>query len=152
MLQQQLGTGGSPAQHSNPMSPQQQMAPSPHLQAQALANQVRSPQPSPRPQSQPPHSSPSPRMQPQPSPHHISPQTQTGSPHPGHMNQHHPGMGAPPTPQQQASAQQNNMEQFGSEQNAMLSQLSGMSGLHGHGGNGQDPLGPNMNHNPLDIM
>uniref|UniRef100_A0A8D3CME1 histone acetyltransferase n=1 Tax=Scophthalmus maximus TaxID=52904 RepID=A0A8D3CME1_SCOMX len=168
LLQQQqqqqhhhLGPGGSPAQHSNPMSPQQpqQMAPSPHLQGQAmptsLANQVRSPQPSPRPQSQPPHSSPSPRMQPQPSPHHISPQMQTGSPHPGHLNQHHPGMGVPPQQQsttQQQQQQQNSMDQFGSDQSAMLSQLSGMAGLHGPGGSGQDPLGQNMNHNPLDIM
>uniref|UniRef100_A0A8C7NL70 histone acetyltransferase n=1 Tax=Oncorhynchus mykiss TaxID=8022 RepID=A0A8C7NL70_ONCMY len=133
--QQHLG-GGSPAQHSSPMSPQQQMAQSPHLQGQtlstSLSNQVRSPQPSPRPQSQPPHSSPSPRMQPQPSPHHISPQTQTGSPHPGQLPQHHP------------------------DQNAMLSQLSGMGGLHGPGGpdmlsgNSQD-LGQNINHNTLDM-
>ncbi|XP_029997672.1 histone acetyltransferase p300 isoform X5 [Sphaeramia orbicularis] len=159
--QQHLGPGGSPAQHSNPMSPQQpqQMAqsPHPHLQGQALptslANQVRSPQPSPRPQSQPPHSSPSPRMQPQPSPHHISPQMQTGSPHPGHLNQHHPGMVVPPQQQQQQTTQQqNSMEQFGSDQSAMLSQLSGMAGLHGPGANSQDPLGQNMNHNPLDIM
>uniref|UniRef100_H3D9B6 histone acetyltransferase n=1 Tax=Tetraodon nigroviridis TaxID=99883 RepID=H3D9B6_TETNG len=93
LLQQQHLAGGSPAQHSSPMSPQQQMAQSPHLQGQgglgpagSLSSQVRSPQPSPRPQSQPPRSSPSPRMQPssqpQPSPHRISPQTQTGSPHP----------------------------------------------------------------------
>ncbi|XP_068192711.1 histone acetyltransferase p300 isoform X2 [Antennarius striatus] len=159
--QQHLGPGGSPAQHSSPMSPQQsqQMSQSPHLQGQAmptsLANQVRSPQPSPRPQSQPPHSSPSPRMQPQPSPHHISPQMQTGSPHPGHMNQHHPGMVVPPQQQQQPTAQQqqNSMEPFGSDQSTMLSQLSGMAGLHGGAGaNGQDPMGQNMNHNPLDIM
>uniref|UniRef100_A0A087Y961 histone acetyltransferase n=1 Tax=Poecilia formosa TaxID=48698 RepID=A0A087Y961_POEFO len=160
-----LGPGSSPAQHSNPMSPQQplppqQMAPSPHphLQGQALptslANQVRSPQPSPRPQSQPPHSSPSPRMQPQPSPHHISPQVQTGSPHPGHLNQHHPGMVVPPPqPQQQQSQQQNAMEQFGSDQSAMLSQLSGMASLHGPAGaGGPDPMGQNMNHNSLDHM
>uniref|UniRef100_A0A674BF62 histone acetyltransferase n=1 Tax=Salmo trutta TaxID=8032 RepID=A0A674BF62_SALTR len=144
--QQHLG-GGSPAQHSSPMSPQQQMAQSPHLQGQtlstSLSNQVRSPQPSPRPQSQPPHSSPSPRMQPQPSPHHISPQTQTGSPHPGQLPQHHPGM-------------VNSMDHFGSDQNAMLSQLSGMGGLHGPGGpdmlsgNSQD-LGQNINHNTLDM-
>ncbi|KAK2833764.1 hypothetical protein Q5P01_017653 [Channa striata] len=151
LQQQHLGPGGSPAQHSNPMSPQQpqQMAqsPHPHLQGQALptslANQVRSPQPSPRPQSQPPHSSPSPRMQPQPSPHHISPQMQTGSPHPGHLTQHHPGMVVPPQQQQQLTTQQqqqNSMEHFGSDQSAMLSQLSGMAGLHGPGGNGQDPL------------
>ncbi|KAM9394002.1 histone acetyltransferase p300 isoform 2-T2 [Pholidichthys leucotaenia] len=159
--QQHLGPGGSPAQHSSPMSPQQpqQLAPSPHphLQGQqlptSLANQVRSPQPSPRPQSQPPHSSPSPRMQPQPSPHHISPQMQTGSPHPSHLNQHHPGMVVPPQQQQQPVAQQQNtLEQFGSDQSAMLSQLSGMAGLHGPGGNGQDPIGQNMNHNPLNIM
>ncbi|MEQ2170871.1 hypothetical protein GOODEAATRI_004755 [Goodea atripinnis] len=156
--QQHLGPGGSPAQHSNPMSPQQpqQMAqsPHPHLQGQALptslANQVRSPQPSPRPQSQPPHSSPSPRMQPQPSPHHISPQVQTGSPHPGHLNQHHPGMVVPQ--QQPTSQQQNVMEQFGSEQSAMLSQLSGMAGLHGPGGSGPDSMGQKMNHNSLDHM
>lgn len=94
-------------------------------------------------------------MQPQPSPHHISPQMQTGSPHPGHLNQHHPGMVVPPQQQQQPATQQqqqNSMEQFGSDQSAMLSQLSGMAGLHGPGGNGQDPLGQNMNHNPLDIM
>ncbi|TKS91650.1 CREB-binding protein [Collichthys lucidus] len=161
--QQHLGPGGgSPVQHSNPMSPQQpqqmSQSPHPHLQGQtlptSLANQVRSPQPSPRPQSQPPHSSPSPRMQPQPSPHHISPQMQTGSPHPGHLNQHHPGMVVPPQQQQQQTQQQqqNSMEQFGSDPSAMLSQLSGMAGLHGPGGNGQDPLGQNMNHNPLDIM
>ncbi|KAM4535424.1 histone acetyltransferase p300 isoform 2-T2 [Fundulus diaphanus] len=160
--QQHLGPGGSPAQHSNPMSPQQpqQMAqsPHPHLQGQALqtslANQVRSPQPSPRPQSQPPHSSPSPRMQPQPSPHHISPQVQTGSPHPSHLNQHHPGMVVQQQQQQPASQQQqqNVMEQFGSEQSAMLSQLSGMAGLHGPGGSGPDAMGQNMNHNSLDHM
>uniref|UniRef100_A0A8C7NLJ7 histone acetyltransferase n=1 Tax=Oncorhynchus mykiss TaxID=8022 RepID=A0A8C7NLJ7_ONCMY len=154
--QQHLG-GGSPAQHSSPMSPQQQMAQSPHLQGQtlstSLSNQVRSPQPSPRPQSQPPHSSPSPRMQPQPSPHHISPQTQTGSPHPGQLPQHHPGM---VVPSQQPPQQQNSMDQFGSDQNAMLSQLSGMGGLHGPGGpdmlsgNSQD-LGQNINHNTLDM-
>uniref|UniRef100_A0A674BFH7 histone acetyltransferase n=1 Tax=Salmo trutta TaxID=8032 RepID=A0A674BFH7_SALTR len=154
--QQHLG-GGSPAQHSSPMSPQQQMAQSPHLQGQtlstSLSNQVRSPQPSPRPQSQPPHSSPSPRMQPQPSPHHISPQTQTGSPHPGQLPQHHPGM---VVPSQQPPQQQNSMDHFGSDQNAMLSQLSGMGGLHGPGGpdmlsgNSQD-LGQNINHNTLDM-
>ncbi|XP_014059288.2 histone acetyltransferase p300 isoform X5 [Salmo salar] len=154
--QQHLG-GGSPAQHSSPMSPQQQMAQSPHLQGQtlstSLSNQVRSPQPSPRPQSQPSHSSPSPRMQPQPSPHHISPQTQTGSPHPGQLTQHHPGM---VVPSQQPPQQQNSMDQFGPDQNAMLSQLSGMSGLHGPGGpdmlsgNSQD-LGQNINHNTLDM-
>ncbi|XP_074552379.1 histone acetyltransferase p300 isoform X2 [Halichoeres trimaculatus] len=153
--QQHLGPGGSPAQHSNPISPQQpqQMAPSahPNLQGQtlptSLANQVRSPQPSPRPQSQPPHSSPSPRMQLQPSPHHVSPQIQTGSPH---LNQHHPGLVVPP--QQQGPPQQNSMDQFSSDQSAMLSQLSGMAALHGPGGGGQDPLGQNLNHNPLDIM
>uniref|UniRef100_A0AAX7UDJ7 histone acetyltransferase n=1 Tax=Astatotilapia calliptera TaxID=8154 RepID=A0AAX7UDJ7_ASTCA len=130
LQQRHMGPGGSPAQHSNPMSPQQPQqiaqSPHPHLQGQplptSLANQVRSPQPSPRPQSQPPHSSPSPRMQPQPSPHHISPQLQTGSPHSSHLN------------------------------HAMLSQLSGMAGLHGPGGNSQDPLSQNMNHNPLNIM
>uniref|UniRef100_A0A673AR68 histone acetyltransferase n=1 Tax=Sphaeramia orbicularis TaxID=375764 RepID=A0A673AR68_9TELE len=144
LLQQQHLGGGSPAQHSSPMSPQQQ---SPHLQGQglgpagSLSNQVRSPQPSPRPQSQPPHSSPSPRMQPssqpqpQPSPHRISPQTQTGSPHPGHLGQHHPSM------------------------------LSGMTGMHGgqvgqsdmlSGNNNNNStnqeLGTNMNHNSLDLM
>ncbi|KAA0725244.1 Histone acetyltransferase p300 [Triplophysa tibetana] len=146
LLQQQphLG-GGSPAQHNNPMSPQQpqqQMSQSPHLQGQqlsnSLSNQVRSPQPSPRPQSQPPNSSPSPRMQPQPSPHRISPQTQTGSPHPGHVPQHH-GMVAPPHPQQQPqlSQQANAMDQgpFGADQSAMLSQLGGMGNLHGQGTN-----------------
>lgn len=139
-------------------------SPHPHLQGQALptslANQVRSPQPSPRPQSQPPHSSPSPRMQPQPSPHHISPQMQTGSPHPSHLNQHHPGMVVqsqqqqppPPPSAAQQQQQQNALDQFGSDQSAMLSQLSGMAGLHGPGGNGQDPMGQNLNHNPLDIM
>uniref|UniRef100_A0A3B4HD66 histone acetyltransferase n=1 Tax=Pundamilia nyererei TaxID=303518 RepID=A0A3B4HD66_9CICH len=151
LQQRHMGPGGSPAQHSNPMSPQQPQqiaqSPHPHLQGQplptSLANQVRSPQPSPRPQSQPPHSSPSPRMQPQPSPHHISPQLQTGSPHSSHLNQHHPGM---------VQQQQNTMEQFGSDQSAMLSQLSGMASLHGPGGNSQDPLSQNMNHNPLNIM
>ncbi|CAI5674612.1 unnamed protein product [Oreochromis niloticus] len=163
LQQRHLGPGGSPAQHSNPMSPQQPQqiaqSPHPHLQGQplptSLANQVRSPQPSPRPQSQPPHSSPSPRMQPQPSPHHISPQLQTGSPHSSHLNQHHPGMVVPSQQQQQPTTQQqqqNTMEQFGSDQSAMLSQLSGMAGLHGPGGNSQDPLSQNMNHNPLNIM
>uniref|UniRef100_A0AAY4BVY9 histone acetyltransferase n=1 Tax=Denticeps clupeoides TaxID=299321 RepID=A0AAY4BVY9_9TELE len=162
--QQHLG-GGSPAQHSSPMSPQQQaqqqMSQSPHLQGQpmatSLSNQVRSPQPSPRPQSQPPHSSPSPRLQPQPSPHHISPQTQTGSPHPSHLAQHHAGMVAPP--QQQQPQQQNSMDPgpFGPDQSAMMSQLGGMGGLHGPGGpdvlsgSGQD-LGATINHNSLDIM
>ncbi|XP_038165293.1 histone acetyltransferase p300 isoform X2 [Cyprinodon tularosa] len=158
--QQHRGPGGSPAQHSNPMSPQQaqQMAqsPHPHLQGQALptslANQVRSPQPSPRPQSQPPHSSPSPRMQPQPSPHHISPQVQTGSPHPGHLNQHHPGMVVQQQQQTNQQQQQSVMEQYGSEQNAMLSQLSSMAGLHGPGSSGPDSMGQNMNHNSLDHM
>uniref|UniRef100_A0A673AQ95 histone acetyltransferase n=1 Tax=Sphaeramia orbicularis TaxID=375764 RepID=A0A673AQ95_9TELE len=157
LLQQQHLGGGSPAQHSSPMSPQQQ---SPHLQGQglgpagSLSNQVRSPQPSPRPQSQPPHSSPSPRMQPssqpqpQPSPHRISPQTQTGSPHPGHLGQHHPNPG-----------------QFTSDQNSIMSQLSGMTGMHGgqvgqsdmlSGNNNNNStnqeLGTNMNHNSLDLM
>lgn len=77
---------------------------------------------------------------------------QTGSPHPGHLNQHHPGMVVPPQQQQQTTQQQSSMEQFGSDQSAMLSQLSGMAGLHGPGAGGQDPLGQNMNHNPLDIM
>ncbi|XP_063791096.1 CREB-binding protein isoform X3 [Pseudophryne corroboree] len=87
-LKQQIASSGQP----NPMSPQQHLLtgqpPSTHLApgqqiATSLSNQVRSPAPvqSPRPQSQPPHSSPSPRVQPQPSPHHVSPQT--GSPHPG---------------------------------------------------------------------
>ncbi|XP_037834605.1 histone acetyltransferase p300 isoform X3 [Kryptolebias marmoratus] len=162
LQQQHMGPGGSPAQHSNPMSPQQPQqvaqSPHPHLQGQVLPTSlVRSPQPSPRPQSQPPHSSPSPRMQPQPSPHHISPQMQTGSPHPTHLNQHHPGMIVPPQQQQQqqqqsTSQQQNTMEQFGSDQSAMLSQLSGMAGLHGPGANGQDPLSQNISHNSLDHM
>uniref|UniRef100_A0A667XMB9 histone acetyltransferase n=1 Tax=Myripristis murdjan TaxID=586833 RepID=A0A667XMB9_9TELE len=163
LLQQQHLGGGSPAQHSSPLSPQQQMAqsPHPHLQGQgglgpagSLSSQVRSPQPSPRPQSQPPHSSPSPRMQPssqpqqQPSPHRISPQTQTGSPHPGHLGQHHTGM-------------------FSSDQNAIMSQLSGMTGMHGGQGgqsdmlggnnsnsnnNNNQELGTNINHNSLDLM
>uniref|UniRef100_A0AAR2JUV6 histone acetyltransferase n=1 Tax=Pygocentrus nattereri TaxID=42514 RepID=A0AAR2JUV6_PYGNA len=159
--QQHLG-GASPAQQNNPMSPQQQqMSQSPHLQGQqqlstSLSNQVRSPQPSPRPQSQPPHSSPSPRtQQPQPSPHHISPQTQTGSPHPSHLQQHLPGM-APPPPPPPPPQQQNAMDPggFGTDQNSMLPQLSGMAGLHTTGANdmlspsGQD-LGVNMT---LDIM
>ncbi|XP_036422021.1 histone acetyltransferase p300 isoform X2 [Colossoma macropomum] len=159
--QQHLG-GASPAQQNNPMSPQQQqMSQSPHLQGQqqlptSLSNQVRSPQPSPRPQSQPPHSSPSPRtQQPQPSPHHISPQTQTGSPHPSHLQQHLPGM-APPPPPPPPPQQQNAMDPggFGTDQNSMLPQLSGMAGLHATGANdmlspsGQD-LGVNMT---LDIM
>ncbi|XP_056152565.1 histone acetyltransferase p300 [Lampris incognitus] len=189
LLQQQHLGGGSPAQHSSPMSPQQQLAqsPHPHLQGQgglgpagSLSSQVRSPQPSPRPQSQPPHSSPSPRMQPtsqpQPSPHRISPQTQTGSPHPGHLGQqHHPGMAPPPQPQQQPPSQQqqgNPVEsgQFGSDQNAIMSQLSGITGMHGGQGGQSDMLGgntnnssngnnknnqeigTNMNHNSLDLM
>uniref|UniRef100_A0A673APD9 histone acetyltransferase n=1 Tax=Sphaeramia orbicularis TaxID=375764 RepID=A0A673APD9_9TELE len=182
LLQQQHLGGGSPAQHSSPMSPQQQ---SPHLQGQglgpagSLSNQVRSPQPSPRPQSQPPHSSPSPRMQPssqpqpQPSPHRISPQTQTGSPHPGHLGQHHPSMAPPqpPQPQQQPLSQQQqpgssiDPGQFTSDQNSIMSQLSGMTGMHGgqvgqsdmlSGNNNNNStnqeLGTNMNHNSLDLM
>lgn len=164
--QQHLG-GGSPAQHNNPMSPQQPMSQSPHLQGQqlstSLSNQVRSPQPSPRPQSLPPNSSPSPRMQPQPSPHRISPQTQTGSPHPGHLPPHHTGMVAPPPSQQQQQPSQqqqpNALDQvpFGSDQNAMLSQLSGMGPLHGQGtndmqaSNNQD-MGTNINHSSLNLM
>ncbi|KAM4716312.1 histone acetyltransferase p300 isoform 2-T2 [Anableps anableps] len=143
--------GGSPAQHSSPMSPQ--MAQSPHIQAQgglgpagSLGSQVRSPQPSPRPQSQPPHSSPSPRMQPsqpQPSPHRISPQTQMGSPHPGHLAQHHPSM-APPQPPPGSSV---DPSQFSSDQNAIMSQLSGMTGIHGGQGSQPDILGGNNNNN-----
>ncbi|KAI5087532.1 histone acetyltransferase p300 isoform X7 [Silurus meridionalis] len=144
LLQQQkqhLG-GTSPAQQNNPMSPQQQMSQSPHLQGQplpnSLSNQVRSPQPSPRPQSQPPHSSPSPRMQ----------QSQTSSPHPAHLQQHLPGMAPPPPPPQ---LQQNAMDPGG---NSMLPHLGGMVGLHPAGAkdirppSGQD-LGVNMN--PLDM-
>ncbi|XP_034415367.1 histone acetyltransferase p300 isoform X3 [Cyclopterus lumpus] len=184
--QQHLG-GGSPAQHSNPMSPQQQMvqSPHPHLQGQgglgpsgSLSSQVRSPQPSPRPQSQPPHSSPSPRMQPsqtQPSPHRISPQTQTGSPHPGHLSQHPPSMAPPqpPQPQQQGLSQQQpgssvDPGQFSSDQNSIMSQLSGMTGMHSGQGaqsdmlggnnnssnnnNNNQELGTNINHNSLDHM
>uniref|UniRef100_A0A8C3AZM7 histone acetyltransferase n=1 Tax=Cyclopterus lumpus TaxID=8103 RepID=A0A8C3AZM7_CYCLU len=142
--QQHLG-GGSPAQHSNPMSPQQQMvqSPHPHLQGQgglgpsgSLSSQVRSPQPSPRPQSQPPHSSPSPRMQPsqtQPSPHRISPQTQTGSPHPGHLSQHPPSM-APPH-----------------GQGAQSDMLGGNNNSSNNNNNNQE-LGTNINHNSLDHM
>ncbi|XP_028990766.1 histone acetyltransferase p300 isoform X3 [Betta splendens] len=158
-LLQQQHLGGSPAQHSSPMSPQQQLAQSPHhLQGQgglgpagSLSSQVRSPQPSPRPQSQPPHSSPSPRMQPssqpQPSPHRISPQTQTGSPHPGHLSQHHPSM-APP--QQQTMSQQQpggsvDPSQFSSDQNSIMSQLSGMTGMHGGQGGQADMMGGNNN-------
>uniref|UniRef100_H2V3A4 histone acetyltransferase n=1 Tax=Takifugu rubripes TaxID=31033 RepID=H2V3A4_TAKRU len=179
LLQHQHLTGSSPAQHSSPMSPQQQMAQSPHLQGQgglgpagSLSSQVRSPQPSPRPQSQPPRSSPSPRMQPssqpQPSPHRISPQTQTGSPHPGHLNQHHPSMAPPqpPQPQQQVLSQQQpppsapvDPSQFTSEQNSIISQLSGMAGMQGgqsdmlggnsNGSNSNQDLGTNINHNSL---
>ncbi|KAK2820870.1 hypothetical protein Q5P01_023829 [Channa striata] len=166
LLQQGHRGAGSPAQHSSPMSPQQQMAQSPHhLQGQgglgpagSLSSQVRSPQPSPRPQSQPPHSSPSPRMQPssqpqpQPSPHRISPQTQTGSPHPGHLNQHHPTMAPPqaPQPQQQTLSQQQpgssvDPSQFSSDQSAIMSQLSGMTGMHGGQGGQSDMLGGNNN-------
>ncbi|XP_028332003.1 histone acetyltransferase p300 isoform X2 [Gouania willdenowi] len=168
--QQHLG-GASPAQHSSPMSPQQQMAQSPHLQGQgglsqagSLSSQVRSPQPSPRPQSQPPHSSPSPRMQPssqpQPSPHRISPQTQTGSPHPGHLSQHHPSMAPPQPPQSQQQAGSSvDPSQFGSDQNSIMSQLSGMHGgpgaqsdllggnNNGSSNNNNQELGTNMNHN-----
>nr|XP_057917914.1 histone acetyltransferase p300 isoform X2 [Doryrhamphus excisus] len=189
LLQQQHLGGGSPAQHSSPMSPQQQMAqsPHPHLQGQgglgpagALTNQVRSPQPSPRPQSQPPHSSLSPRMQPssqpqpQPSPHRISPQTQTGSPHPSHIGQHHPSMAPPQTPQQQQQQQQpsGSVDQFSSDQNSIMSQLSGMAAMHGsqagqsdmlaannnnnnnnsNNGNNNQELASNINHNTLDLM
>ncbi|XP_017339139.1 histone acetyltransferase p300 isoform X3 [Ictalurus punctatus] len=160
--QHHLG-GGSPAQHNNPMSPQQPMSQSPHLQGHqlstSLSNQVRSPQPSPRPQSLPPNSSPSPRMQPQPSPHRISPQTQTGSPHPGHLPPHHTGMVAPPLPQQPSQQQQqaNALDQapFGSDQNAMLSQLGGMGPLHGQGANDM-MAGSNQdmgtNHSSLNLM
>ncbi|XP_023685712.2 histone acetyltransferase p300-like isoform X2 [Paramormyrops kingsleyae] len=160
--QQHLG-GGSPAQHGSPMSPQQNpmsQSPHPHLQgapltaAASLSSQVRSPQLSPRPQSQPPRSSPSPRMQPQPSPHHISPQTQTGSPHQGHLPQHHPAMGVPqPLAQQQQQQGPMDPGPFGSDPNAMLSQLSSMGALHGPGatelmsGNSQD-----VNHSTLDMM
>ncbi|XP_068610300.1 histone acetyltransferase p300 [Brachionichthys hirsutus] len=184
--QQHLG-GGSPAQHSSPLSPQQQMSQSPHLQGQgglgpagSLSSQVRSPQPPPRPQSQPPRSSPSPRMQPtqtQPSPHRISPQTQAAPPHPAHLNQHHPSMAPPPQPPQQPQqpvlAQQQpgssgDPGQFSSDQNSIMSQLSGMAGMHGgQGGQGgqsdmlggnnssssnNQELGTNMNHNSLDLM
>ncbi|KAF7647120.1 hypothetical protein LDENG_00177250 [Lucifuga dentata] len=180
MQQQHLG-GGSPAHHSSPMSPQQQMAQSPHphhIQGQgglgpagSLSSQVRSPQPSPRPQSQPPHSSPSPRMQPssqpQPSPHRISPQTQTGSPHPGHLGPHHPNMAPPqpPQPQQQQQSSSVDSGQFSSDQNSIMSQLSGMAGMHGgqggpsdllggnnNNGNNNQELGTNINHNSLDLM
>ena len=44
------------------------------------------------------------------------------------------------------------MDQFGTDQSAVLSQLSGMAGLHRPGGEGQDPLSQNLNHNPLNIM
>ncbi|XP_051987706.1 histone acetyltransferase p300-like isoform X2 [Xyrauchen texanus] len=159
MLQQQQHLSGtSPAQQNNPMSPQQQISQSPHLQGQqlqtSLTNQVCSPQPSPRPQSQPPHSSPSPRLQPQPSPHHISPQT--GSPHPSHLQQHHSGMAPPPPPPHQPQHNSKDPVGFGADQNAMLSQLSSMAGLHGPGANDMLPssgqnLGINRNHNHLDI-
>uniref|UniRef100_A0A672M223 histone acetyltransferase n=1 Tax=Sinocyclocheilus grahami TaxID=75366 RepID=A0A672M223_SINGR len=161
LQQQQHLSGTSLAQQNNPMSPQQhQMSQSPHLQGQqlpsTLSNQVCSPQPSPRPQSQPPHSSPSPRLQPQPSPHHISPQTQTGSPHPSHLQQHHSGMAPPPPPPQQPQHNSKDPSGFGADQNAMLSQLSGLAGLRGPGANdmlppsGQD-LAINRN-NTLDII
>ncbi|MBN3293106.1 EP300 acetyltransferase, partial [Polypterus senegalus] len=159
-----------PGQHGNPMSPQQQaavqaqqqqqqqqMSQSPHLQGPSLSNQVRSPQPvpSPRPQSQPPHSSPSPRMQPQPSPHHVSPQT--GSPHPGHHPGHpgHPGLVVASQQQQNSALDQG---PFGSDQNAMLSQLSsGMGGLHGANGadllaSNNPDLSANISHNTLDML
>ncbi|XP_013768849.1 histone acetyltransferase p300 isoform X2 [Pundamilia nyererei] len=157
--QQHLG-GGSPAHHSSPMSPQQQMAQSPHhhLQGQgglgpagSLSSQVRSPQPSPRPQSQPPRSSPSPRMQPssqpQPSPHRISPQTQSGSPHPGHLSQHYSNMAPPqpPQPQQQQPGSSVDPSQYNSDQNSIMSQLSGMTGMHGGQGGQSDMLGGNNN-------
>lgn len=133
LLQQQHLGGGSPTQHSSPMSPQQQIAQSPHFQGQGGlgpgGSLGRSPQPSPRPQSQTPHSSPSPRMQPQPSPHRISPQTQTqtGSPHPGHLGQHHPTK----APLQPPPAQQHQADPcpFSSDQNSIMSHL-----MHaGHG-------------------
>ncbi|XP_062873052.1 histone acetyltransferase p300 isoform X2 [Trichomycterus rosablanca] len=146
LLQQQHLGGASPAQQNNPMSPHQQMAQSPHLQGQphpnSLSNQVRSPQPSPRPQSQPPHSSPSPRMQ----------QTQAASPHPAHLQQHLPGMAPPPPPPGPLSQQQQNAMdpgRFAPDQSSMAPQLGGMQGLHSTGTNdmlppsGQD-LGVNM--------
>ncbi|XP_035380966.1 histone acetyltransferase p300 [Electrophorus electricus] len=154
LLQQQQQMGGaSPAHQNNPMSPQQQqqMSQSPHLQGQqlpatSLGNQARSPQPSPRPQ---PHAQPPA----QPSSHRISPQTQTGSPHPGQLPRHLPGM-APPPPHPPA---QNAMEAagFGADQSSTLPQLGGMPGLHAATANDMMPpsgqeLGVNMN--PLDII
>lgn len=112
-----------------------------------------------------------PSSQTQPSPHRISPQTQTGSPHPGHLGQHHPSMAPPQPPQQQALAQQPggsvDPSQFSSDQNSIMSQLSGMTGMHGgqggqsdmlggNNGNGSgsnnQELGTNINHNSLDLM
>ncbi|TRY57738.1 hypothetical protein DNTS_012296 [Danionella cerebrum] len=140
--QQQHLTVNSPAQQ------QQQMSQSPHLQGQqlqsSLSNQVCSPQPSPRPQSQPPNSSPSPRLQPQPSPHHISPQTQSGSPHPSHLQQHHPGMTSLPPPPQQPQHNPKDPGGFGADQSAMLSQLGGMAGLHGPGNEMLPPSGQDL--------
>lgn len=161
LLQQPHHGGGSPAQHSSPMSPQ--MAQSPHIQSQgglgpagSLGSQVRSPQPSPRPQSQPPHSSPSPRMQsssqPQPSPHRISPQTQSGSPHPAHLTQHHPSMAPPQPPQvQQPAGGALDPSQFSSDQNTIMSQLSGMTGIHGGQGSQPDLLGGNNSNNNQEL-
>lgn len=115
---------------------------------------------------------PSSQAQPQPSPHRISPQTQTGSPHPGHLGQHHPSMAPPqpPQPQTQALSQQPggavDPGQFTSDQNSIMSQLSGMAGMHGgqggpsdmlgggsnNGSNNNQELSTNINHSSLDLM
>lgn len=106
-----------------------------------------------------------PSTQPQPSPHRISPQTQTGSPHPAHLGQHHPSMAPPQPPQPQQPGAPVDPTQFSSDQNSIMSQLSGMTGMHGgqagqadmlggnnNGSNTNQELGSNMNHNSLDLM
>lgn len=78
----------------------------------------------------------------------------------------------PPQPQQQVLPQQQpggsvDPSQFSSDQNSIMSQLSGMTGMHGGQGgpsdmlvgnnnngssNNNQELGTNMNHNSLDHM
>ena len=77
----------------------------------------------------------------------------------------------PPQPQQQVLPQQQpggsvDPSQFSSDQNSIMSQLSGMTGMHGgqggqsdilggnnnNSGNNNQELGANINHNSLDLM
>lgn len=88
-----------------------------------------------------------PSSQPQPSPHRISPQTQTGSPHPGHLGQHHPSMAPPQPPGNPVDP-----AQFSSDQNSIMSQLSGMAGMHSGQGAPSDMLGGNNNGNSNQEM